>query len=164
MDQTPNELPLEALTDRDVGIKLVGVGGGGSNAVDRLKMENLDRLQLAVINTDFKALSTSPVQDKILIGTSLTRGLSAGGDPEIGRKAAEADADKIAEIVKNTDLIFLVAGPWRRDRFRRGTRGRRTRGGSRRSRHRICHAAFQFRRRTPSEAGRGSARGIAPRV
>ncbi len=110
MDQNSNELPLEALTDRNVGIKLVGVGGGGSNAVDRLKMENLDRLQLAVINTDFKALSMSPVQDKILIGTSLTRGLSAGGDPEIGRKAAEADADKIAEIVKGSDLIFLVAG------------------------------------------------------
>ena len=110
MDNSPNELPLEALTDRNVGIKLVGIGGGGSNAVDRLKMENLDRLQLAVINTDFKALSTSPVQDKILIGTSLTRGLSAGGDPELGRKAAETDADKIAEIVKDTDLIFLVAG------------------------------------------------------
>ncbi len=110
MSLPPNELPLEALTDRDVGIKLIGVGGGGSNAVDRLKMENLDRLQLAVINTDFKALSTSPVQDKILIGTTLTRGLSAGGDPELGRKAAEADADKIAEIVKGTDLVFLVAG------------------------------------------------------
>jgi len=110
MSLPPNELPLEALTDRNVGIKLIGVGGGGSNAVDRLKMENLDRLQLAVINTDFKALSTSPVQDKILIGTTLTRGLSAGGDPELGRKAAEADADKIAEIVKGTDLIFLVAG------------------------------------------------------
>ncbi len=110
MDLTPNELPLEALADRNVGIKLVGVGGGGSNAVDRLKMENLDRLQLAVINTDFKALGTSPVQDKILIGTSLTRGLSAGGDPELGRKAAEADADKIAEIVKDTDLVFIVAG------------------------------------------------------
>ena len=110
MSQPPNELPLEALTDRDVGIKLIGVGGGGSNAVDRLKMENLNRLQLAVINTDFKALSTSPVQDKILIGTSLTRGLSAGGDPEIGLKAAEADADKIAELVKDTDLVFIVAG------------------------------------------------------
>jgi cell division protein FtsZ len=110
MSVPPNELPLEALTDRNVGIKLIGVGGGGSNAVDRLKMENLDRLQLAVINTDFKALGTSPVQDKILIGTSLTRGLSAGGDPELGRKAAEADADKITEIVKGTDLIFLVAG------------------------------------------------------
>src|SRR3954470_4875752 len=110
MSLPPNELPLEALTDREVGIKLIGIGGGGSNAVDRLKMENLDRLQLAVINSDFKALSTSPVQDKILIGTTLTRGLSAGGDPELGRKAAEADADKIAEIVKGTDLIFIVAG------------------------------------------------------
>lgn len=110
MDDSSNELPLEALADRDVGIKLIGVGGGGSNAVDRLKMENLDRLQLAVINTDLKALGTSPVQDKILIGAGLTRGLSAGGDPELGRKAAEADADKIAEIVKDTDLIFLVAG------------------------------------------------------
>lgn len=110
MSLPPNELPLEALTDRDVGIKLIGVGGGGSNAVDRLKMENLDRLQLAVINTDFKALGTSPVQDKILIGTTLTRGLSAGGDPELGLKAAEADADKIAEIVKDTDLVFIVAG------------------------------------------------------
>lgn len=110
MDNPPNELPFEALTDRDVGIKLIGVGGGGSNAVDRLKMENLDRLQLAVINTDLKALGTSPVQDKILIGTGLTRGLSAGGDPELGCKAAEADADKIAELVKGTDLVFLVAG------------------------------------------------------
>jgi cell division protein FtsZ len=110
MDNSSNELPLEALTDRDVGIKLIGVGGGGSNAVDRLKMENLDRLQLAVINTDLKALATSPVQDKILIGATLTRGLSAGGDPELGCKAAEADADKIAEIVKDTDLVFLVAG------------------------------------------------------
>ena len=110
MDNSSNELPLEALSDRNVGIKLVGVGGGGSNAVDRLKMENLDRLQLAVINTDLKALGTSPVQDKILIGTGLTRGLSAGGDPELGCKAAEADADKIAEIVKDTDLVFLVAG------------------------------------------------------
>ncbi len=110
MDNSPNELPLESMADRNVGIKLIGVGGGGSNAVDRLKMENLDRLQLAVINTDLKALGTSPVQDKILIGTGLTRGLSAGGDPELGCKAAEADADKIAEIVKDTDLVFLVAG------------------------------------------------------
>jgi cell division protein FtsZ len=73
-------------------------------------MENLDRLQLAVINTDFKALSSSPVQDKILIGAGLTRGLSAGGDPSLGYSAAEADRDKIAEIVRGADLVFLVAG------------------------------------------------------
>lgn len=105
-----NELPLEALTDRDIGIKLVGIGGGGSNAVDRLKMENLDRLQLAVINTDFKALSSSPVQDKILIGTSVTRGLSAGGDPVLGYQAADADRDKITDLVRGNDLVFLLAG------------------------------------------------------
>ena len=65
-----NELPLEhaLLTDRNIAIKLVGVGGAGANAVDRLKMENLERLQLAVINTDYQALASSPVQDKVLIG------------------------------------------------------------------------------------------------
>ena len=110
MDLSPHELPLEDMAGRPVTLKLIGVGGGGTNAIDRLKLEQLDRLQLAVINTDLKALGTSPVPDKILIGTSLTRGLSAGGDPELGRKAAEADADKIAEIVKGTDLVFLVAG------------------------------------------------------
>jgi cell division protein FtsZ len=109
---TPNELPLttEILTDRNIAIKLVGVGGAGSNAVDRLKMENLERLQMAVINTDYQALSTSPVQDKVLIGTGVTRGLGAGGDPELGREAAEADREKISAVVKDCDLIFLIAG------------------------------------------------------
>jgi cell division protein FtsZ len=107
-----NELPLEhsLLTDRNIAIKLVGVGGAGSNAVDRLKMENLERLQLAVINTDHQALGSSPVQDKVLIGMGLTRGLGAGGDPEIGREAAEADREKIAAVVKDCDLVFLVTG------------------------------------------------------
>ena len=63
-DTSHTELPLthEILTDRTIAIKLVGVGGAGSNAIDRLKMDNLERLQLAVINTDFQALSSSPVQ------------------------------------------------------------------------------------------------------
>ncbi|HTB81324.1 MAG TPA: cell division protein FtsZ [Opitutaceae bacterium] len=108
----PDELPLtsEILTDRSIAIKLVGVGGAGANAVDRLKMENLDRLQLAVINTDYQALSSSPVQDKVLIGTTVTRGLGAGGDPELGRLAAEADREKIAVVVRDCDLVFLLAG------------------------------------------------------
>ena len=107
-----NELPLEhsLLADRNIAIKLVGVGGAGSNAVDRLKMENLERLQLAVINTDYQALASSPVQDKVLVGMSVTRGLGAGGDPELGRVAAEADREKIAAIVKDCDLVFLVTG------------------------------------------------------
>jgi len=108
----PSELPLEhqVLGDRSVAIKLVGVGGAGSNAVDRLKMESLDRLRLAVVNTDHQALSSSPVQDKVLIGMGTTRGLGAGGDPELGREAAEADREKIADVVKDCDLVFLIAG------------------------------------------------------
>ncbi|MES2697429.1 MAG: cell division protein FtsZ, partial [Verrucomicrobiota bacterium] len=107
-----NELPLEhsLLTDRSIAIKVVGVGGAGSNAVDRLKMENLERLQLAAINTDYQALASSPVQDKVLIGMSITRGLGAGGDPDLGRQAAEVDREKIAKVVKDCDLVFLVTG------------------------------------------------------
>jgi cell division protein FtsZ len=108
----PNELPLEhqVLCDRNVAIKLLGVGGAGTNAVDRLKMESLERLQLAVINTDNQALSSSPVQDKVLIGMGSTRGLGAGGDPELGRQAAEDDREKITKVVKDCDLVFIIAG------------------------------------------------------
>ncbi len=107
-----NELPLEhgLLTDKNIAIKLVGVGGAGSNAVDRLKMENLERLQLAVINTDYQALASSPVQDKVLIGMGVTRGLGAGGDPDRGREAVEADREKVAAVVKDCNLVFLVTG------------------------------------------------------
>lgn len=107
-----NELPLEhpLLADRNIAIKLVGVGGAGSNAVDRLKMENLESLQLAVINTDYQALASSPVQDKVLIGMGVTRGLGSGGDPELGREAAEADREKISKVVKDCDLVFLFGG------------------------------------------------------
>lgn len=108
------EMPLpfsaDLLTDRRIAIKVIGLGGAGSNAVDRLKMENLDRLQMAVINTDAQALAASPVQDKVLIGASVTRGLGAGADPDVGRQAAEADREKIAAVVKDCDLVFLLAG------------------------------------------------------
>lgn len=104
------ELPLETFDDREVAIKLIGVGGGGTNAVDRLKLENLNRLQLAVVNTDLKALGASPVADKLLLGARLTRGLSAGGDPALGFAAADAERDRLAELVRGTDLVFLVAG------------------------------------------------------
>lgn len=110
MEQPPRELPLEPFSDRSLGIKLIGIGGGGSNAVDRLKMENLDRLQLAVVNTDHKALGTSPVQEKLLLGATQLRGLSAGGDPTIGYAAADADREQLAALVRGADLVFLVAG------------------------------------------------------
>lgn len=111
----PSELSLpqasaDAMADRSISIKVIGVGGAGSNAVDRLKMDGLDRLRLVAINTDLQALNSSPVEEKLLIGSSITRGLGAGGDPEIGIEAAESDREKIAEVVKGCDLIFLIAG------------------------------------------------------
>lgn len=109
-----NELPLtpphDAMTDRTVAIKVIGLGGAGGNAVDRLKMENLDRLQLAAINTDLQALNASPLEEKVLIGSAITRGLGAGGDPDLGYEAAESDREKIAQVVRDCDLIFLIAG------------------------------------------------------
>jgi len=111
----PSELPLaqasaDAMTDRSVSIKVIGVGGAGGNAVDRLKMDSLDRLRLATVNTDLQALNSSPVEEKLLIGSEVTRGLGAGGDPEIGLEAAEADKDKLADLVGDCDLVFLIAG------------------------------------------------------
>lgn len=110
----PNELPLspgaDALADRSISIKVIGVGGAGGNSVDRIKMDNLDRLQMAVINTDLSALNTSPVEEKLLIGAAVTRGLGAGADPELGYQAADADREKIAKVVTGCDLVFLIAG------------------------------------------------------
>jgi len=101
---------VEEESERELIIKLVGVGGAGSNAVDRLKMENPKRIQLVTVNTDGQALASSPVEEKILIGTSVTRGIGAGGDPELGRLAAETEKEKLAESLRGTDLVFLVAG------------------------------------------------------
>ena len=106
----PLPFATDMLTDRRIAIKVIGLGGAGANAVDRLKMEDLDRLQMAVINTDAQALASSPVQEKILIGAGVTRGLGAGADPDLGRQAAEADREKIVEAVKDCDLVFLIAG------------------------------------------------------
>ncbi len=137
-------LDQSLLTDRTIDIKLVGVGGAGSNAVDRLKMDNLDRVQMAVINTDLQALSASPVQEKVLIGSSVTRGLGAGGDPDIGREAADTDRAKIAAVVKDQDLVFLVAGMGGGHRHRCGRRGGRDRRGTGRTRHRLRHDALHL--------------------
>ncbi len=111
----PRELPLaqasaDAMTDRSVEIKVIGLGGAGGNAVDRLEMDGLDRLRLAAVNTDLQALNSSPVEEKLLIGSAVTRGLGAGGDPEIGYEAAVADRDKFTELVGDCDLVFLIAG------------------------------------------------------
>lgn len=91
-------------------IKVVGVGGGGSNAVARMIHDGLPRVEFYVLNTDKQALEASPVPNKLAIGQKLTNGLGAGSDPNIGREAALEDTDKIIEILQGADMVFVAAG------------------------------------------------------
>ena len=91
-------------------IVVIGVGGAGNNAVNRMIDEEIQNVEFFVANTDKQALSTSKATNRIILGESITGGLGAGGEPEIGEKAAEASADTIREIVKdaNGDKIEVV--------------------------------------------------------
>ncbi|MFA6860020.1 MAG: cell division protein FtsZ [Clostridia bacterium] len=91
-------------------IKVIGVGGGGNNAVNRMILANLQSAQFVAINTDKQALLMSKADTRLQIGEKLTRGLGAGADPEIGQKAAEESKADIAEMLKDSDLVFITAG------------------------------------------------------
>lgn len=110
MDATTDTLFSNQTSTGDLKIKIVGVGGAGTNAVDGLKLDDLGDVRLAAINTDAQALNNSPIAEKLVIGRSVTRGLGAGGEIEIGKKAAEADRDAIARLIGDMDLIILVVG------------------------------------------------------
>lgn len=94
---------------RGTRFKVIGVGGGGSNAVGRMMSEGLEGVEFYVVNTDVQALRASPVPNKLQIGAKLTRGLGAGADPEVGRQAALDDTERITEILQDADMVFLVA-------------------------------------------------------
>ncbi len=91
-------------------IKVIGVGGGGGNAVNRMILAGVNSCTFIAANTDMQALNLSRAQYKIQLGATLTKGLGAGADPEIGARAAEESKDAIAEILKDTDLLFIAAG------------------------------------------------------
>jgi cell division protein FtsZ len=91
-------------------IMVVGVGGGGSNAVNRMIEEGLIGIEFVAVNTDAQALLLSNSPTRVRIGDKLTRGLGAGGDPEIGKKAAEESAEELYEVIKGTDMVFIAAG------------------------------------------------------
>lgn len=96
--------------DNFANIKVVGVGGGGNNAVNRMIEAELKGVEFIVINTDKQALVPSKAGTKIQIGDKLTKGLGAGADPEIGAKAAEESRDDIAQALKGADMVFITAG------------------------------------------------------
>ncbi len=91
-------------------IKVIGVGGAGNNAVDRLIESGLKSAEYIVVNTDNQALARSKATNRIQIGVKLTKGLGAGADPTVGRAAAEENKDVIQEALKDTDLLFITAG------------------------------------------------------
>jgi cell division protein FtsZ len=91
-------------------IKVLGMGGGGSNAVNRMIQEGIQGVEVVAVNTDSQALMLSDAPMRIRIGEKLTKGLGSGGDPEIGRKASEESSDDLYEIMRGADMIFLTAG------------------------------------------------------
>ncbi len=91
-------------------IKVVGVGGGGCNAVNRMMEEGMSGVEFIAINTDAQALLLSNAPRRVRIGDKLTRGLGSGGDPDTGRKAAEESADDLYEVLKGSDMVFVTAG------------------------------------------------------
>jgi cell division protein FtsZ len=91
-------------------IKVVGIGGGGCNAVNRMIDEGLTGIEFISINTDAQALQFSKAKIRVRIGDKSTRGLGAGGDPKIGRSAAEETAEELYEVLKGSDMVFVTAG------------------------------------------------------
>ncbi len=91
-------------------IKVIGIGGGGGNAVDHMLSANLDGVEFINANTDAQALQRSGVPRLLQLGEALTKGLGAGANPEVGRQAAMEDRDRIAEILEGADMVFLTSG------------------------------------------------------
>jgi cell division protein FtsZ len=103
---------IELDTKQEYGakIRIVGVGGGGSNAVNAMINKGLEGVEFCVLNTDAQALEKSEAPIKLQIGKNLTRGLGAGADPEVGRKAVEEDREEIGRMLAGSDMVFVTAG------------------------------------------------------
>jgi len=106
MDSTKNQKANESFAR----IKVIGVGGGGSNAVNRMMEEGIQGVEFIAVNTDAQALNLCKAPTRVRLGDKLTRGLGAGGNPEIGRKAAEESADDLYSVLKGSDMVFVTAG------------------------------------------------------
>ncbi|MBW1975194.1 MAG: cell division protein FtsZ [Deltaproteobacteria bacterium] len=104
------DISEEELEERQARIKVVGIGGAGNNAINNMIAAGLDGVEFIAANTDYQVLKKCSAPVKILLGTNTTRGLGAGGNPELGAKATEEDIDKIREEVEDSDMVFITAG------------------------------------------------------
>jgi cell division protein FtsZ len=101
---------FEESATQNARMKVVGVGGGGGNAVNRMIDEHLEGVEFISVNTDSQALLTSKSDVKVQIGKKLTRGLGAGARPDIGRQAVEENRDEVGRALVNADLVFITCG------------------------------------------------------
>ena len=104
-----NRIDIET-DNNDAIIKVIGVGGGGNNAVNRMIREEVKGVEFISINTDKQALLSSMAENQVQIGEKLTRGLGAGAKPEVGKKAAEESREQIVSLLEGTDMVFVTAG------------------------------------------------------
>ncbi len=110
MIQLNRNYNLPEKADEDIPIKVVGVGGAGSNVLDRIVLDGLDKADLIAINTDVQSLASSVASTKVQLGRTVTRGLGAGGDPEVGYNAAFESADEIRHALTDARMIFICTG------------------------------------------------------
>jgi cell division protein FtsZ len=112
MESDINDLKYEIEEEAQTGarIKVIGVGGGGCNAVARMVQEGLEGVEFYAMNTDLQALNACRVPNKLQLGAKITNGLGAGSNPEIGRRAALENTDRIVEILQGADMVFVTSG------------------------------------------------------
>ncbi len=104
------EFDFEQVYDSGVNIKVIGVGGGGNNAVNRMISTNIRGVEFIAVNTDAQVLETSCASRKVIIGDKVTRGKGAGANPEVGKRAAEESIDEIRAMLSGADMVFITAG------------------------------------------------------
>ena len=104
------ELEFDSIASQGAVLKVIGVGGAGGNAVNRMIQDGVQGVEFIVANTDVQALDMMSAETKIQLGPKLTRGLGAGANPEVGRKSAEESEEAIAEALQGADMVFVTAG------------------------------------------------------
>ncbi len=104
------EFDFEQVYDSGVNIKVIGVGGGGNNAVNRMISTNIRGVEFIAMNTDRQALNNSCAAKKLVLGDKITKGLGAGSNPEVGKRSAEESIEEVKEILEGADMVFITAG------------------------------------------------------
>jgi len=131
------------MMDGTATIKVIGVGGAGNNAVNRMIDSGIKTVEFIAVNTDRQALQLSKASSKIQIGEKLTRGLGAGANPDIGAQAAEESKAEIAEILRGADMVFVTAGMggrnWNRSSANSCSGSKRIRNTNNRNRYKTIY-------------------------